>query len=75
MHLPPPPPPDQMCRDINGEDLALGESNFQFVDGTGGSGPLCRVLTCQVCTVEPPNKGHFGATNLSLVERLSLSRR
>ena len=26
-------------------------------------------------TVEPPNKGHYGATILSLVERLSLSRR
>ena len=27
------------------------------------------------CTVEPPNKGHFGANGLSLVEQLSLSQR
>ena len=32
---------------------------------------ICMVQT----TVEPPNKGHYGANNLSLVERLSLSRR
>ena len=27
-----------------------------------------------LATVEPPYKGHFGATILSLVEKLSLSR-
>jgi hypothetical protein len=41
---------NQMCRNIgiNGEDLAVGESSFMFVDGVGGSGPSCLISTCQV---------------------------
>ena len=42
--------------------------------------PLPFIISCPLPlsstnTVEPPNKGHFGANSLSLVERLSLSRR
>ena len=32
-------------------------------------------MSQHIATVEPPNKGHFGAKVLSLVESLSLSQR
>ena len=36
---------DQMCRDVNDEDLALGESSYLYQDNQD----RCRVFTCQVC--------------------------
>ena len=46
------------------------------VEGGGGD-KICNgnIGTKKIYTVEPPNKGHYGAKILSLVERLSLSRR
>ena len=43
--------------------------------GGGGGGGGWKKKNNYTCTVESPNKGHYGATILSLVERLSLSRR
>ena len=48
---------DQMCRDVNGEDLFVEEESFLYEDGDD----MCRIFTCMVgiCTYIYTHAGIF----------------